>query len=100
MNWKTKIVIYSGVFGHPSRTRYWWVANSYYYGAPKGRATPPRRVTRSRQLVENRETFFECYDKIGIRPGVIVQSGMRYIVSPSEVERDSLATGATSVSSL
>lgn len=39
----------------------------------------------------NRETVIECYYKIAVRPGMIVQPDMQYIASPSGVERDAFA---------
>lgn len=41
----------------------------------------------------NRETVIECYYKAAIRPGMVVQPDLQYIVSPSGIERDAFAVG-------
>lgn len=41
----------------------------------------------------NRETVIECYYKVALRPGAVLQPDVQYVVSPSGVERDALAVG-------
>lgn len=50
-------------------------------------------TTRLNSGGTNRETAIECYYKIAVRPGMIVQPDMQYIASPSGVERDAFAAG-------
>lgn len=50
-------------------------------------------TTRLNMGGTNRETVIECYYKIAVRQGMIVQPDMQYIVSPSGVERDAFAVG-------
>lgn len=50
-------------------------------------------TTRLNMGGTNRETVIECYYKVAVRPGMIVQPDMQYIASPSGVERDAFAVG-------
>jgi porin len=40
-----------------------------------------------------RETIVECYYKVAVRPGMVVQPDLQYIVSPSGIHRDAFAVG-------
>ena len=48
----------------------------------------------------NRETVIECYYKVALRPGAVLQPDVQYVVSPSGVERDALAVGVRFVLAL